>query len=573
MRKTSFLLASVLCLAASILHAEPGVLSGPLVVSDRWPEATDLRTWTEDVMRIEDVEDASETEQGKAFFRWVRLFSKMATGGMIQAFEGPYGKENFVTDAHKTMFVYGWGYCDTSSRIAEAAWSEYKRDRRTAERVVVQHEGGGFHTMYRLNLDGNWGAFDPRYGYYLVDRDAPDARILDWAEVGKDDNIRANKTFKHRSGPFFEFFGREWDRAFLIEPTYFPDEDSWRKAGEPIENVLGNSQYQMGTPFHDMSFHLPKGMTIERFWDNSARKFYQPETARATREEPFLPAGRFYRVTETMFDGNWPKHDPNYAKAKPYLANVPEDEGYNEQVKGGRTIGQAWGRLTYEPDLGSPEFTEILTDDSDLVHSQTAPYLRTTDPSKGGNATLDFYSPYILVDGVFSGELMGARGDAHIEFRSLQAKAYTARDPDIWSDWLTLSDKPGTFEVTLNRANLTAGEPSLHGAYRFQVRVVVSPKAKAGVETGLKAFKLTSHFETGIMSIPQIFAGRNKIRFKLADASKVNGPIRVTYRYETQAGEQSHEQALTARDFRNNEAAYAINAPGLIRCTSLAVSY
>ena len=400
-----------------------------------------------------------------------------------------------------------------------------------------------------------------------------DARILDWAEVGEDENIRRNKKFKHRSGPFFEFFGREWDRAFLIEPTYFPDEDSWRKAGAPIENVLGNRQYQMGTPFHDMSFRLPKGMTIERFWDNSARKFYRPETARATREASFLPSGRFYRVTETMFDGNWPKYDPNYQKAKPYLTRVPTDEGYNDQVKGGRTIGQAWGRLTYAPDLGDPAFTDILSDDSDLAHSGTAPYLRAADPSKGGSATLDFYSPYVLVDGVFSGELMGSPGDARVEFRSLEAKAFTARDPDVWSDWQTLADRPGKFEVTLDRSNLAAGQASLHGTYRFQVRVVVSPNAKAGVEAGLKSFKLTSYFETGIMSIPQIFAGRNKIRFKLADASKVNGPIRVTYRYETKAGEQSHETTLTAQDFRDNEAAYEIDAPGLIRCKSLAVSY
>jgi hypothetical protein len=127
--------------------------------------------------------------------------------------------------------------------------------------------------------------------------------------------------------------------------------------------------------------------------------------------------------------------------------------------------------------------------------------------------------------------------------------------------------------VTLDRAKAAAGKPSLHGVYRFQVRVVVNPNAKAGVEAGLKALKLSSHFETGIMSIPQIFAGRNKIRFKVHDAAQVDGPIRVTYRYETKAGEQRHEKVLTARDFRDNEAAYQLDAPGLIRCKSLAISY
>jgi hypothetical protein len=125
-------------------------IEGPLVVSENWPECTDLHSWMRDIMRLENAETASETAQAKVFFRWLRLFSKMATGGMIQAHEGPYGDEQYVIDAHKNLFVYGWGYCDTHSRIAEAAWSEYKKSRGFAERVVVQHQDGSYHTMYRL---------------------------------------------------------------------------------------------------------------------------------------------------------------------------------------------------------------------------------------------------------------------------------------------------------------------------------------------------------------------------------------------------------------------------------------
>jgi hypothetical protein len=173
----------LLLFAARLAVAQSGVVSGPLVVSDRWPECTTLEGWTHDVMRLEGLENASETAQAKAFFHWLRLFSRMATGGMIQAWEGDDGEEKYVTDAHKNLFVYGWGYCDTTSRIAEAAWTEFKHDPQAAERVVLQHEDGGYHTLYRLRLDGHYGAFDPRYGYYLIESDAPDARILDWAEI------------------------------------------------------------------------------------------------------------------------------------------------------------------------------------------------------------------------------------------------------------------------------------------------------------------------------------------------------------------------------------------------------
>ncbi|MCB1021186.1 MAG: hypothetical protein KDC27_14740, partial [Acidobacteria bacterium] len=326
----SFKTALCAFLLASSLAAQS--VRGPLVTNDAWPRATTIDDWVADVMRIEGVEKATETEQAKALFQWVRLFNRMATGGMIQAFEGKHGAEDYVLDVHKTLFVYGWGFCDTTSRIAEAAWARYKHNPGAAQRVITQHEDGGYHTMYRLNLDGHWGAFDPRYGYYLIDHDAPDARILDWAEVGVDANIRKNQTYRNRSKPFFEYFGAEWERAFLINECFYESEAAWTDAGSPVECVFADPKYDPQVRFHDMDFTLLPGMTIERFWDNSERKFYRPTSKRAQREEAFLPEGRFYRVTEEMLDGNWPKHDPNFAKAAPYLARVPADEGYNEQV-------------------------------------------------------------------------------------------------------------------------------------------------------------------------------------------------------------------------------------------------
>ena len=299
MRNRHTLLAAMLLLAGSAPAAGP--VSGPLVVSDRWPECTTLQSWTQDVMRLEGLEHASETAQAKAFFHWLRLFSRMATGGMIQAWEGANGQEKYVTDAHKNLFVYGWGYCDTTSRIAEAAWTEFKHDPQAAERVVLQHEDGGYHTLYRLRLDGNYGAFDPRYGYYLIDHDAPDARVLDWADIH--DNLAKNKTYRNRSTPFFEYFGVEWQRAHLIQPAYFATEDAWKSAGAPKETVFGNRQYVPGTRFHDMDFQLLPGMTIERHWDNSARKFYVPSGKHTQKEEAFLQAGAFIVLPKPCWMG------------------------------------------------------------------------------------------------------------------------------------------------------------------------------------------------------------------------------------------------------------------------------
>jgi hypothetical protein len=46
-------------------------LRGPLVASDRWPRATTLADWTRDVMRIEGLENARETAQGKNISEWL----------------------------------------------------------------------------------------------------------------------------------------------------------------------------------------------------------------------------------------------------------------------------------------------------------------------------------------------------------------------------------------------------------------------------------------------------------------------------------------------------------------------
>jgi hypothetical protein len=505
----------LLIFAARLAVAQPGAVSGPLVVSDRWPECTTLQSWTHDVMRLEGLEQSPETAQAKAFFHWLRLFSRMATGGMIQAWEGDDGHEKYVTDAYKNLFVYGWGYCDTTSRIAEAAWTEFKHDPQGAERVVLQHEDGGYHTLYRLRLDGHYGAFDPRYGYYLIERDSPDARILDWSEIH--DNVLKNRNYRHRSAPFFEYFGLEWQRAQLIRPAYYATEEAWIAAGKPKETVFGNRQYTPGKRFHDMDFQLLPGMTIERHWDNGARKFYVPSGRHTQNEEPFLPSGRFYRVTETMLDGNWVKYDPNYQKAKPYLVTVPRNEGYNQDVSGGRTIGQAWGKIIYQPDARAVA---------------------------GG--LIDIYSPFILVDGSLQTQGALAGGP---EIRTLRAKVSSEAEPDRWSLWTPVR---------------AGGLSQAKGIYRFQIR---APAAS------LTALKLELYFENGIMSIPQIFAGRNTIHFKVHDAASIKWPISVTYRYQTADGERVHTQALASKDFHGNIATYEIDAPGLVRCNSLTIAY
>ncbi len=556
--------------------AVPGVTAeaapqGALLSNRAWPRATNVRQWTEDVMRIGEVEKANDTAQAKVFYVWNRLFCKMAVGGMIQAHEGVYNEERSVLDPNKNLFVYGWGFCDTCSRAAEAAWNAYKGDPRAATRVITQHDDGGYHTMYRLRLDGTYGAFDPRYGYYLIAEDSPTARILDWPEVGVDENFLRNKTYKNRSAPFFEIGRIEWERALLLQPAYFESEEAWRAAGAPKESVFGNPKEPFGAVYHDMQFRLPRGTTITRYWDNSARKFYHPAGARANRELPFLRDGRFYRVTDKSHDGNWPKYDPNYERARPYLVTVPKGEGYDAELEGGKSIGQAWGRIEYQPSLAGGDLMEVILPGATLSPAKTAPFLRPGNPAEGGSAVLDFYSPYVLVDGVLDAAFAGPPESGTVEIRTLLAKIMPT-EKDRWSEWQALPVTGGRIKAELGRPRFNGKDVSIHGVYRFQIRLNVKGGAARSV-AGLSAFKLRLDFENGIMSIPPLFAGKNDLRFELADAGSLRGPVTVTYRYDSATGEKTQTQRLLPSDFQNNAASYEVTANGLTRCRSVSIQY
>ncbi|HLA41202.1 MAG TPA: hypothetical protein VJ417_14470, partial [Candidatus Glassbacteria bacterium] len=109
MQKTARI--QLLVWAATLLVAVglPAQVRGPLVVSDRWPECTDLMTWSRDIFRLDGVTNASERDRAISFYNWLRLFNRLCegVGGMAHAYEGPWGREQFVHDQHKHMFVYG----------------------------------------------------------------------------------------------------------------------------------------------------------------------------------------------------------------------------------------------------------------------------------------------------------------------------------------------------------------------------------------------------------------------------------------------------------------------------------
>lgn len=237
------------------------------------------------------------------------------------------------------------------------------------------------------------------------------------------------------------------------------------------------------------------------------------------------------------------------------------------------TIGQAWSRIRYAPNLREG-VDDALAPGSSLVHAAQAPYLRPREANQGGQATFDFYSPYVLVDGTLNAELAGTLPeDVKLEIRTLGAKAASESAQDVWSPWQTLRSGPGQAAVELGRPRFNGKDVSIHGVYRFQIRLSNNPRTNRTTPAGLSGLRIELYFENGIMSIPQIFAGANTIQFRLRDATQLRGPVRVTYTYQTADGEKSHTQVLHAVDFHANVARYSFLAPGMVRCKSLSIAY
>ena len=137
----------------------------------------------------------------------------------------------------------------------------------------------------------------------------------------------------------------------------------------------------------------------------------------------------------------------------------------------------------------------IVAPGSTLIHADKA--LSSARPSRQRRpGNFDFYSPYVLVDGKLNAELAGlSADDVKLEIRTLKAKAEDESAPDVWSQWQTLHSGPGHTTVELGKPRFNGTDVSIHGVYRLQLRVSVSPAPAARNPAGLNSLRLELYFE------------------------------------------------------------------------------
>jgi len=552
----------VACAMAFAGVARAGSVSGPMVISESWPQATDLPRWAADVLRIEGKTGAPEAEQALALYHWTRLFVMSPKAG-TEPYEGPYGQEDrLVRDYTKVMFVHGCGDCDYQARAFEAVWALYTGDDLRARRVNVEPP----HTMTEVEWGGAWHAFDPSNGVFIRADDDPSANILSFVELEDADAlIRANEHFVHRARPFFERV-RSWDDPqgewwrFTAFGAFYPSKPAWQAAGSPNLAPFAIFSRPSQKKLHDMDWVLPRGTTVERHWRRGPI-FYVP----AGYAAHFGSEGRHYRqaVEWDPSISHWNASEDlvNFPKVAPYLE--PCTDPGDVDFYGEHTLYfVAAGTQVYEADLWSEAYLDAVESGSGMVRAEKPPYLRPEAPGKAASVIFRFRTPYIIADAVLEATL--ARG-ASDEARLLLSTDGGAR-------WDTVASGEGPVRVNLGKSRFNGSEQSVCGLYEYLVRFDARAATDAA-SVGLSRFRVTTHIDGSLNALPRLADGANTIRFEVEDQTRLEAPVRVRYRWSSEGVEKAHERELVPADFSLNVASFTFDAGPVTRCLSYGFSY
>ncbi|MFC1582209.1 hypothetical protein ACFL4W_01595, partial [Planctomycetota bacterium] len=561
MRKEPFLSSAIIILlAAGMASLTAGEISGPLVVSDAWPQCTDLKTWADDVIRIEGKGAASDRDKAITLYYWTRLFAMGPRNG-AEPYEGPYGAETWQFDRHKVFFVWGGGDCGFLSAAHEAVWTHYNNDNDMARKIY--HPAAG-HVMCEYKWDGAWHAFDPLSGVFFLASDSPTANVLSFAQLaGEDQLLRDNEFYTNRCRPFFDRV-RSWDssseRKDLIDITGVADSYAdWEAAGSDPHMVYATSGSPVGTTWWDMNWKLPQGMKIERQWDSGA-VFYVPQV-NALRYG--LQGRHFRQATDWGTDTtNWNAIEDifNFPKVASYLkvcTDATETYFYNNTT----LFLMATGTQSYEADLWSDAWDDAVDGSTTMVRADTAPYVR---PAGTGPENIIFRirSPFILANGRLRARIIcGAGNTATFHLSTNDGGA-----------WEQIASGSGSIDINIGQARFNGAQHSVTGNYEFLLKFTADAASDpAGV--GLASLNIDTVFDSSIHTLPRIVDGANTVRMKVADQTDLTAPLEIVYNWETGAGAQSDTRLLNPGDFSANEASYAFDASGLTRCNSYSVDY
>jgi hypothetical protein len=501
-----------------------GVIEGPRVACDRWPDSHTLDAFVRDIIRLE----GARTDQEKvlALFVWNQRVMRhgygyvegatrevlLQTSLREDADQWRYG----VIDPVKILNVYGEGWCDTRSRLFHALCHAAGLKSETVSVFDPK-----VRVWYRDD-DGveRWHFFDPFRSWYVFTRDG--SRIASYEELVTDPTLLTapSKT----SVPFS--YTTEENRTWMFQEdgTLFP-----QNAHTSFKLLPGD--------YHRMDLSLRRGERLQLNW-SAAGKYYgiyeDFREAHACTNGPhshiFSGPGTehttFAKGGEQIIDPlNWP-----YVKNYYRPCDNPACPFAGRPVK--------WygnGVLTYEPDLSSlARYRDGLYSWGSYrnVASKPAPAgvpgLRPQRADEESWVLFRVDSPYVLVDGTIDVRARrGAAGDRCTIQLSVD-KGDTWRD--VWSAE-GLGEQRAT--VNIGQQPWKTNQSSVVSQYGLLVRVMM--KAADPATTGVDALRITGDLELNMFTLPMLQPGHNRIRFaaRHVDAGEA---LRVTFGWDDRAG-------------------------------------
>ncbi|MEP7274664.1 MAG: hypothetical protein ABI882_24455, partial [Acidobacteriota bacterium] len=263
-----FLLTLLLCLAlpafiapAALANGHPRAtkrlsrrpaLEGLRITNQRWPDASSLRSFAEDAIRLQRAR--TEEEEALALYDWITRV--MTIGG--SAYEGSPGREVPVMDTLKMLSVYGNHWCDGQARIYETMWRSLGRQ---ARRLYIPMRHHTIAELWWRDTDGQerWHVLDVNNGWYV-------RNAAGWIATSEDIErdpmlvLAANQNLKMRT--------KGWLRTHL---TPLPD--------------------------HSMAIHLRRGESYGLLWDNQGVYYVNSKTlSSVSADSPlYKPGGDYAR--------------------------------------------------------------------------------------------------------------------------------------------------------------------------------------------------------------------------------------------------------------------------------------
>lgn len=227
-------------------------LEGLKIHNDRWPDASSLRAFAEDAIRLQRAR--TEEEEALALYDWIARV--MTIGGSPH--EGAPGREVYVLDTLKMLNVYGNHWCDGQARIYETMWRSLGRQ---ARRLYIPMRHHTIAELWWRDTDGQerWHVLDVNNGWYV-------RNAAGW--IASSEDIERDPLLVLAAAQDLKMRTKGWLRTHLTPP-----------------------------PEHRMGIHLRRGESYSLLWDNGGIYYVNPRTrASVSADSPlYKPGGAYAR--------------------------------------------------------------------------------------------------------------------------------------------------------------------------------------------------------------------------------------------------------------------------------------